>query len=83
MGGASRYALTRHGHAGSLSAALDILRRDQDLVDVTLGSGTGRGRLYGAHRLILAACSPYLREAVMAASHGRHPVIIIKEATTM
>ena len=50
------YVFTASGHATSLLSAMKLLRERSDLCDVTL---CVEQEEYRAHRLVLAACSPY------------------------
>ncbi len=66
MGCRDNYQLTWADYHPSVSAALQSIRTRAELFDVTLVTANG-GELR-AHRLILAACSPVLRELFR-----RHP----------
>ncbi len=68
-----RFALTWNDYRSSLVSAFDSLRGEGEFVDVTLaaaaaaadegaegGGGVG-GRRFGAHKVLLSACSPYFR----------------------
>jgi hypothetical protein len=65
MGCRDNYQLTWADYHPSVSAALQSIRTRSELFDVTLVTANGELR---AHRLILAACSPVLRELFR-----RHP----------
>ncbi len=66
MGCRDNYQLTWADYHPSVSAALQSIRTRSELLDVTLV--TANGGEMRAHRLILAACSPVLRELFR-----RHP----------
>lgn len=51
----------------SVSSEFKKLREDDDLVDITFAC---EGGTYGAHKLVLFACSPYLK-AVLKVSQLR------------
>ena len=75
-----RFALTWNDYRSSLVSAFDSLRGEGEFVDVTLaaaaadegaegGGGVGRRR-FGAHKVLLSACSPYFR-SVQIHQRGR------------
>ncbi|GLH12290.1 Broad-complex core protein isoforms 1/2/3/4/5 [Gryllus bimaculatus] len=59
----------------NITSALESLKNDEDLVDVTL---TCEGQNVKAHKVILAACSPYFRN-VFKENPCQHPVVILKD----
>ncbi len=69
-----RFALTWTDYRSSLVSAFESLRADEELVDVTLGC---QGRRFGAHKVLLSACSPYFRALLRGMHPGQHPVIML------
>ncbi|TRY61961.1 hypothetical protein TCAL_08408 [Tigriopus californicus] len=61
----------------SLLNALDSLRNEPSFIDVTLSCG---GHKYGAHRVLLAASSPYFKD-LFQDNVGSHPIIILRETS--
>lgn len=59
----------------TVTTALWSLRGDDSLVDVTLSC---EGRTMRAHRVLLAACSPYLK-SILQDNPCRHPVLIFRD----
>lgn len=58
MGSTSQlYSLSWGEFSSSLATAVQSLRDDKDLVDVTLAAG---GRSFAAHKIVLCAASPFL-----------------------
>jgi hypothetical protein len=70
------FSLRWNDYKSSLVTAFDALRAESSLVDVTL-TCTG-GHRFGAHRLLLSACSDYFRE-VLRETACRHPIIVLRE----
>ncbi len=61
-----RFALTWNDYRSSLVSAFDSLRGEGEFVDVTLAAAAANeeadaGRRFGAHKVLLSACSPYFR----------------------
>ena len=54
----SRFSLCWNDYKTSLISAFESLRDEDEFVDVTLGC---EGQKFGAHKMLLAACSPYFR----------------------
>ena len=52
------YSLKWNDYSVKLVTAFQNLREEEDFIDLTLACD---GRKYGAHRIVLAACSPYFR----------------------
>lgn len=61
----------------SLLNSLDKLRNDTTFIDVTLSC---EGQKYGAHRVLLAASSPYFKDLFQGIV-GSHPIIILRETS--
>lgn len=53
------YSLNLEHHASNFSISLNEMLQQNELVDVTL---VADGYLFGAHRLVLSAFSPYFRQ---------------------
>jgi hypothetical protein len=53
------YSLKWNNYSASLSEAIQILRIDYDLVDVTLSC---EGKKIPAHKVLLSACSNYFKD---------------------
>ena len=66
MGGRENYQLIWKDYHPSISTAFQNIRSQDELLDISLA--TANGGEVRAHRLILAACSPVLRELFR-----RHP----------
>ena len=54
-----KFCLKWDGFQSSVTSVFDHLRRDGELVDITLCC---EGQRVKAHRMMLSACSPYFRE---------------------
>jgi hypothetical protein len=77
MGCRENYQLTWADYHPAVSAALQSIRTRAELFDVTLVTANGGGELR-AHRLILAACSPVLRE--LFRRHLEQPLLCLFKA---
>ena len=54
-----KFCLKWDGFQSSVTSVFDHLRRDGELVDITLCC---EGQRVRAHRMMLSACSPYFRD---------------------
>ena len=54
-----KFCLKWDGFQSSVTSVFDHLRRDGELVDITLCC---EGHQVRAHRMMLSACSPYFRD---------------------
>ncbi|XP_043204438.1 protein bric-a-brac 2-like isoform X2 [Amphibalanus amphitrite] len=61
----------------SITSSFDLLRQDEELVDITLCCD---GQSLKAHRLMLSACSPYFRE-LLKNNQCQHMVIFLKDTS--
>lgn len=61
----------------NITSYLDILRNENDFVDVTITCGE---KNFKAHKVILSACSPYFK-GIFQENPCRHPVIILKNVS--
>ncbi|XP_068081081.1 protein abrupt isoform X2 [Anabrus simplex] len=61
----------------NITSALESLKCDEDLVDVTL---TCDGQNVKAHKVILSACSPYFRN-LFRENPCQHPIVILKDVS--
>jgi len=55
---ADQFCLRWNNFQLNIASALDSLKTDEDLVDVTLSC---EGQNVKAHKVVLSACSPYFR----------------------
>ena len=61
---------------GNLKSAFESLRGDNDFSDVTLASTDGQS--LQAHRVILAASSPFLANLMKGNKYPLHPIIYLR-----
>lgn len=69
------YSLSWGEFGSSLASAVQILRGDGDLVDVTLAAG---GRSFPAHKIVLSAASSFLFD-LLKSTPCQHPVVMLPE----
>ncbi|XP_022919048.1 protein abrupt-like isoform X2 [Onthophagus taurus] len=67
------YNLTWGEYGTSLISAVQLLRCQDELVDVTLAAG---GRTFHAHKVVLCAASPFLLDLLKSTS-CKHPVVML------
>ncbi|XP_071566355.1 uncharacterized protein [Temnothorax nylanderi] len=67
------YSLSWGEFSSSLASAVQVLRGDGDLVDVTLAAG---GRSFRAHKIVLCAASPFLLD-LLKSTPCQHPVVML------
>lgn len=72
--GDKTFNLTWNNHLANLSGLFEGLYRSGSLTDTTLAC---QGGMLRAHRLVLAACSPYF-ERVFKEHYGEQPILILK-----
>jgi len=72
--GLSNYELRWNDHIPYFTSALQSLREQNELTDITFACEDG---VVGAHKLVLSSCSPYLR-ALFARLAVPHPVIFLR-----
>jgi len=70
----SQYCILWNNYHGALVTTLSGLRREGDLVDVTIVCGDGSK--VRAHQLILAACSSYFRD-FLRDNPSKHPIVLL------
>ncbi|KAK7076560.1 hypothetical protein SK128_019572 [Halocaridina rubra] len=70
----SQYCILWNNYHGSLVTTLNGLRRDGDLVDITVVCGDGSK--VRAHQLVLAACSTYFRD-FLRDNPAKHPFVLL------
>ena len=58
----------------ALSSSFEILRKDNDFVDVTLISDDQK--TFKGHKVVLSSCSPFFKE-VFKANHHDHPLLYL------
>ncbi|XP_012537536.2 protein abrupt isoform X1 [Monomorium pharaonis] len=67
------YSLSWGEFGSSLASAVQLLRGEGDLVDVTLAAG---GRSFPAHKIVLCAASPFLLD-LLKSTPCQHPVVML------
>ncbi|XP_015111673.1 protein tramtrack, beta isoform isoform X2 [Diachasma alloeum] len=72
--GEKTFNLTWNNHLANLSGLFEGLYKSGSLTDTTLSC---QGGMLRAHRLVLAACSPYF-ERVFKEHYGEQPILILK-----
>ncbi|BES99672.1 BTB/POZ domain [Nesidiocoris tenuis] len=72
---ADHFCLKWNNYLSNMASELDMLRTEENLVDVTLCC---EGYKFRAHKVILSACSPYFRN-VFKENPCEHPVVILKD----
>ncbi|XP_012524713.1 zinc finger and BTB domain-containing protein 14 isoform X2 [Monomorium pharaonis] len=72
--GEKTFNLTWNNHLANLSGLFEALYKSGSLTDTTLAC---QGGMLRAHRLVLAACSPYF-ERVFKEHYGEQPILILK-----
>ncbi len=75
MGSTDKFCLRWNDFEANVSSAFAELRNDSDFFDVTLASEDERQ--VRAHKVILAACSPFFRRVLKANPHDR-PLLYLK-----
>ncbi len=61
------YNLTWSGFSSSLTTTAQNLRINDDLTDITISAG---GKIFTAHKLVLSAASPLLKELLRVMRHS-------------
>ncbi|XP_021933951.1 longitudinals lacking protein, isoforms H/M/V-like isoform X4 [Zootermopsis nevadensis] len=74
---ADQFCLRWNNFQLNIASALDSLKTDEDLVDVTLSC---EGQNVKAHKVVLSACSPYFR-GVFKENPCQHPIVILKNVS--
>ncbi|XP_043197090.1 protein bric-a-brac 1-like isoform X2 [Amphibalanus amphitrite] len=69
------FCLQWNSYQTSVTSLFNDLRRDGELVDVTL---CAQGQQIKVHRMMLSACSPYFRD-VLKGNLGTHPVFFMRD----
>lgn len=72
--GEKTFNLTWNNHLANLSGLFEALYKSGSLTDATLAC---QGGMLRAHRLVLAACSPYF-ERVFKEHYTEQPILILK-----
>ncbi|XP_008552264.1 protein tramtrack, alpha isoform isoform X1 [Microplitis demolitor] len=72
--GEKTFNLTWNNHLANLSGLFEGLYKSGSLTDTTLAC---QGGMLRAHKLVLAACSPYF-ERVFKEHYGEQPILILK-----
>jgi len=74
MGSSDKFCLRWNDFESNISVAFREIREEKDLFDCTLSCGS---RQIQAHKLILAACSPFFRNIFKQNPH-QHPLLYLK-----
>lgn len=74
MNNASQFSLRWNNYVSHVTEAFNVLRFENDLVDVTLCCDGGKIR---AHKMLLSACSSYFKQ-IFKENPCQHPVIIFR-----
>ncbi|KOB68720.1 hypothetical protein OBRU01_17878 [Operophtera brumata] len=74
MTNASQFSLRWNNYVSHVTEAFNVLRFENDLVDVTLCCDGGKIR---AHKMLLSACSSYFKQ-IFKENPCQHPVIIFR-----
>ena len=77
MSSSEKFNLKWNDFEGNISGGLRELRDDKDFFDVTLATD---GDQISAHKVILAACSPFFRNVLRRNPH-QHPLLYLKGVT--
>ena len=70
-----KYCLRWNDFENNMSSAFKDIKDDEDFLDVTLACG-GNKQIQ-AHKVILAACSPFFRSVLKNNPH-QHPLLYLK-----
>ena len=71
--GSENFCLKWNDFEPNMVTAFKNLRSDSDFFDTTLGCFDSRGRVLKAHKVILAACSPFFRNILKMSTGYPHP----------
>jgi len=74
-----KFCLKWNDFESNISVAFREIREDKDFFDVTLACGEGEQQI-SAHKVILAACSPFFRNVLRRNPH-QHPLLYLKGVT--
>ncbi|CAG9098968.1 unnamed protein product [Plutella xylostella] len=74
MNNAPQYSLRWNNYVSHVTDAFNLLRLENDLVDVTLCCDGGKIK---AHKMLLSVCSNYFKQ-IFKENPCQHPVIIFK-----
>lgn len=74
MNNAPQYSLRWNNYVSHVTEAFNVLRFENDLVDVTLCCDGGKIK---AHKMLLSACSNYFKQ-IFKENPCQHPVIIFR-----
>lgn len=74
MNNAPQFSLRWNNYVSHVTEAFNVLRFDNDLVDVTLCCDGGKIK---AHKMLLSACSTYFKQ-IFKENPCQHPVIIFR-----
>lgn len=77
MGTSDNFCLRWNDFETNISSSFRELRRDSEFFDVTLCCDNGTDRV-GAHKVILAACSPFFRRILGHNANTPNPLLYLK-----
>ena len=77
MGSADNFCLRWNDFETNISSSFRELRRDSEFFDVTLCCDNGSDKV-GAHKVILAACSPFFRRILSHNADRKNPLLYLK-----
>lgn len=69
------YCLRWNNFQTNFTSQFEVLRAEEDFVDVTLACD---GKRIKAHKLVLSACSPYFKE-LLKGNPCKHPIIFMQD----
>ena len=77
MGTSESFCLKWNGFESNVSSSFQELREDSEFFDVTLCCDNGIDTIQ-AHKVILAACSPFFRMILSHQRNQQNPLIYLK-----
>ncbi|KAK2727340.1 hypothetical protein QYM36_007992 [Artemia franciscana] len=75
MSDSQQYCLKWNNYTDNVLSAFELLRNQEDFVDVTLSCD---GKQVKAHKVVLSACSSYFQK-ILKENPCQHPIIILKD----
>ena len=77
MGSSDNFCLRWNDFESNISSSFKELREDSELFDITLCCDNGTDLVH-AHKVILAACSPFFRKILRHQKHLQNPFLYLK-----
>ena len=77
MGSSDNFCLRWNDFESNISSSFKELREDSELFDITLCCDNGIDLVH-AHKVILAACSPFFRKILRHQKHLQNPFLYLK-----